>query len=824
MQKFKLKRLIALALAITMLLPAGSYMNAYADDEEEATTASSDTSDSSDSDEDSDSSDSSSELVTPAEVASKEEQAEAKADLEAKITDEQALEMCELIVSEGDLSLYFDEEHGRACLLDESNGSKNYWWTSPINAEADDTILDQTKSNPYMKTAQRTQIQSGIVITYGDRDNRTTDTVYSGTPAKKSSAASIEVTKNSDGCTITYTFEKLGFTIPVDYVLDEEGMTVSCDTSKIEESKGNDSEGLVLTDIQLTPFFGAAPETDAEGNAVEGYMIIPDGSGAVINYNNGKGNYATTYSQKVYGRNYTTVPLSQPQTTEQVYMPLAAHVSGNKALVAIVTDGDADCSVNAQINGQSNQTYNSVYFDFELRGSDDYELSGENGSLKVFEKGKIKAGTLSIKYYPLSSESEDINYADVAKVYRDYLVEAKEYESKVEENQTQLYIDLFGGVIKSKSILGIPFDLQTEITTFDQAQTILDKLKDAGAEDIIVQYNDWTSKSIDGKISTSASAASVVEGDSDMEELLEYAKDNSVTIYPSMDNMEMESSTWGYFTFTSTAIKVSNSYSRQSRYNPAFGEESGVSPALLTPTVYTKVFSEMIESYVDEGIENIAFGGYSSKLVSDYSSSNYSNRKTTMETIIEGYKDAGEKVGSVLADEANAYLLPYVDQITNVPVCSSGFNIVDYDIPLYQMIVHGYVPYSTTAINKSSNSDETFLLALAYGAAIHYDMIYADASELEDTDYNDLYYANYKGWVDMAANQATAADKVLSSLSKYVIINYEYDEENNIAKTTYGTEDGDEKAVVEVDLDNKTVTVDGTAVDVSDCLEEGGED
>lgn len=804
MHKDKIKKLIACALAITMLLPVGM-MNAFAEEEE---------------------TDTAEETTQVDEGATKEEQQEAKDDLPDKITDEEALKACELAAKEGDLSLYFDEENARVCLLDESNGQKNYWWSTPINALADDAVINPSARNPFMKTAQRQQLNSGLVVTYGNRSNRTIATVYSGTQSRRSSAAETSIKTNSDGITITYDFTKEGFVIPVDYKLTDEGLTVSCDTSKIEEEDPDSEDGLVITDIQLTPYFAAAPETDANENPVEGYMIIPDGTGAVINYNNGKGNYSTVYSQKVYGRNYTNVPIQQPRTMEQAYFPLSAHVMNNKALVAIVTDGDSDVTVNAQINGQGNQTYNSLYYDFELRGSDDFELSGENTALKVFEKGDIKLGTIAVTYYPLTTEDKDdeINYADVAKVYRDYLVDKTSMKSKVGDDSTSLYVDFFGGVIKSKSILGIPFDLQTEITTFEQAQEILKKLKDAGADDIVVNYNDWTSKSIDGKISTSADAASTVGGDGDFEDLIEYGKENGIVVYPAMDNMEMESSTWGYFTFTSTAIRVSNSYSRQTRYNPAFGAESGVAPALLTPTAYTKVFSELIDSFNDEELNNISFGGYSSKLVSDYSSSNYSNRKATIETIVNGYKDAQENIGSVLADQANAYVIPYVDHITNVPVYSSGFNIVDYDIPLYQMIVHGYVPYSTKAINASSNSDETFLLALAYGSSVHYDMIYADASVLLDTDYNDLYYANYKDWIDAAANQSEAVDKVLSSLGKYVITNYEYDAENAVATTTYGTENGEEKATVEVDLTNKTVKINGEEVDVSQCLEEGGDE
>ena len=74
-----------------------------------------------------------------------------------------------------------------------------------------------------------------------------------------------------------------------------------------------------------------------------------------------------------------------------------------------------------------------------------------------------------------------------------------------------------------------------------------------------------------------------------------------------MNNFKMDSGSWGYMTLTSTAIRVSNAYSRQSSYSPAFGvAEKGVSPALLTPNKYSNVFTEMLESYTDEKLTSIA--------------------------------------------------------------------------------------------------------------------------------------------------------------------------------------------------------------------------
>ncbi len=789
----RLRKIIISALVVTMMLPIGTLVGST--------------------DEETDAADKS---------TSSAAQSTSTNELPAKITDEQALKNCKKAAQAGNLELWYDEENERVCLLDKSLSAPNYWWSTPINALADDTSLGKTsRGESYMKDTQRQQLNSGLALEYGNQAKRTTSPLYSGVASRTRDTCKTKIETKSDGVIFTYDFTD-GFTVPVEYTLGEDSLKVSCDTSKIKEDNISVVDGKVITQIMLTPSFGAAPATDINGKTVNGYMIVPDGSGAVIEYNNGKSSYSSAYSQKVYGRDYTTVPLTASKTTEQAYMPVTATVSGNKALVAVATSGDANVSVNAQVSGQNNQTYNNSYFSFEVRTSDDYYLSGELDPLEVFQKGNIAQEEIAVTYYPIAKKN-DVNYADCAKVYRNYLINNKGLASKVEENQSNLYVDLYGGVVMQKSILGIPFDLKTSVTSFSQAKTILEKLQDSGVTDIIANYNDWTDKSIAKKISTKAKPAGTLGGRKDFEDLMSFAESNGIKIFPALDNMEMESSSWGYWTFSSTATRVSNSYSRQIQYNPAFGGATDTAPALLTPTVYSKVFDEIVTSYKDEELKNISFGGFSSKLVSDFSLKNFSSRQDTMNTILEGYEKANKDVGSVLADGANSYILPYVDHVTNVPVNSSGFNIVDYDIPFYQMVVHGYVPYSTQAINKSSNSEETFLLALAYGSSLHYDMLYEQSSKLSDTAYGDLYYANYEGWIDTAAAESKAAKQVLGAVSNKVITNFDVDRQNNILKTTYGSEDGSTaETVVQVDLNKGTVSIDGANVDVSQVIKEGG--
>lgn len=718
------------------------------------------------------------------------------------------------LVTENDkLALYADEDNHKIAVYDK--GAGKYWWSTPVNPYGDDTIIDSTKKAT-MKLPQRNQSASGLILQYGDlrQEKRNVTYLYSSV-VEESKKGSEKWKLGNDGVTISYKFNA-GFTVPVKYTLNSDYIEVSVDISEIEEKNTSTVDGKIITSLAMAPSFGAAPNTDLAGNGVEGYMIVPDGSGAVIKYNNGKDGY-TSYSQKLYGRDKTIVPLNAPRVTEQAYLPLTATVSGNTGLVAIATDGDANATVKAQVSKQNKQAFNNVYFEFDLRSSDTFYMGGTDGTkITVFEKGGIKTDKIAVRYYPIS-DAEEVNYADVAEVYRNYLINEKGLEKKVEANKTSFYVDLFGGVLKETSVLGIPVDMKTEITTFDQAEEILRMLSDGGVTSMIANYNDWTNKSMVGKISTKFNPSGKLGGDSGFEDLVEAANGMNVQVFPSLSNMQMNSSSLGYFTINSTAIRVSNAQSRQSRYSKAFGvQQSGKAPALLTPNAYTKAFDQMISSFTKNDVSNIGFGDYANTLVSDFSKKNALSREGTMEKIVEGYKQASEKMGGVIAEEANSYVIPYASYITNVPVYSSQYNIADYDIPLYQMVIHGYVPYSSTPVNANSNAEEVFLLSIASGSGIHYDMLYENAYELLETDYDTLYYANYKGWIDTAVEQYKLSDQILSQVSDKIITDYQIDEESGIIKTTY-----DNSVVVTLDKNNATVDVNGTKYDLKSAVEGG---
>ena len=77
---------------------------------------------------------------------------------------------------------------------------------------------------------------------------------------------------------------------------------------------------------------------------------------------------------------------------------------------------------------------------------------------------------------------EDADYVGMAKVYQNYLVSNGKLKKTVSDNTYGLTIDLIGSCDVKQSIAGIPMTVWLELTTYEDAQTILGDLKNNGVK------------------------------------------------------------------------------------------------------------------------------------------------------------------------------------------------------------------------------------------------------------------------------------------------------------------------------------------------------
>ncbi len=757
MQK-KMKKLLACLCCLAMIVPMCA-MPASSDDE-----AASDTSASEES-----------EAISEDDYAMDED--------EPLITDEQAMAEMKLAAENSKLALYYNDKDITIALQDKNTGK--IWWSNPINADASAG-----------KAAQKQELKSGMTLTFGEPSKRRTTTNQS----KARSDAAMQA--SGDSVTVTYDFTDAEIVIPVTYTLHDDYMSLNVDTSQITE-KNSDK---IITDMAFLSTFGAA-EMDEEG-----YYVIPDGSGALINFNNNKAGYRV-YQGKVYGNDITAVKTTKPTTGRNVYLPMFGIVKGDSAMMVVADKGDTCATINAYVAGQKNTSYNSCYFDFEIRTSDEFLMGGDANPLRVFEKRGILVPEIEVRYYPVSnSDKSDVDYVDIADAYRNYLTSDKGVERSEYTGDNSLYVDFYGATMKQEPILGFPVTLQHKTTAFEDAQNILEQLNSLGVDDMTVQYHQWTTADIKEKVSDKAKPASILGGKSDFNKLMDYADSNGIKIYPAVDNLTFKSGS-GYFTMTDTTIRVSNAYSRQIVYDLAHGVENKYYDAmsLLSPRKYEKMFTNLAKSYSKAGLDNISVGSATTVIYGDYGKKSVSREmfKNNLQDYMESLKAS---VPSILADGANAYVLKYVDHISNVPLSSSKYDVFDTEIPFYQIVMSGLKPVSTTAVNGDAQISDLVLRAIASGSNLHFDFVAEDANELKDTKYDILYYADYKYWVDDAAGCYKFVKDALSGVEGVQIADYNILSDTQI-ETVYTN-----GVTTLVDLENKTVTNNGRTISMYDYV------
>lgn len=721
----------------------------------------------------------------------KDDKSDNKKDDKKKLrTDEEGLADMSVIAENDNLKLYFDETTTNFAVQSKSD---NYvWWATPLNADKDENA----------KTAQKKNMQSPLYVVYGDVSSHTSQRMNIYDASIKSDDFSVEQIEN--GVKVIYRLSKIEAEIPMTITLEKDNVNVSVITSEIKEQEATDTKGLVLLDIGLLQFF------DAAGMEDEGYMVVPDGSGAVINYNNQRIN-ARAYSNDVYGRDTSIGVLTRPSKTEQVYLPvIGAVTNGEKSkhgFMAIAKSGETCASVNATVSGQNSTSYNNTWFEFKVRAEDTYYMGTRE--LTVYEHGSINQPNLTVGYYPLSSEN--LSYVDIAEAYRNYLIEQKGFTDKNDNITNSYYLDLYGGTVKAQSIAGFPVNLETAATTYEQAQEIIKQLNDLGVDDIVANYNDFNGAGIKGMITADVNYAGTLGGKNAYKSLADYVNSVNAKLFASAGITYMKDSGNGY-SYTLNACKaITKAYATTNNWDIAFGIPNQVrlvTKTTLSPYYWPDLYKKISTSFASEGIKTISLGDATTLLYSDYSRENYS-RTDTMNILVDGYKQFKDAGFTLLASGANAYALPYVDYLTDVPVTSSNFDLFDYDIPFYEIVIHGYLPYTTKAVNASANANDTIMLALLTATPVHYDMMYADPNDFTDSDYETLFYSNYKGWLEPSAKVYKLYQDELKDFANLHITGY-----NRISGDEMETEfDGGK--TIKVNTREMTLTVNGKDIDLA---------
>ncbi len=738
-----------------------------------------------------------SEEETP--VTTEEASAEATeaADEEVDIaTKDEAFAAMKLMAENSKLALYVNEDDYTFAVENKANGYK--WWSSFYDTAAKEKV--QLSRRNTLLTIEVVGTESKAIETARAYDSN----------VKK------KLKEIDNGFRIDFEFKKYEIIVPLEITLEDDHFVATVPGDEVIENRPQNTEdgltGYQILAVNVLENFGATAQDD------EGYIVVPDGSGAVINYNNNTAaGDVNTYEGKVYGRDLAVGLLQAPAVTEQVTMPVLGRVTKgaeDNALVAVATDGEEYSSVHAMVTGQNVTNLNNAWFEFALRTTDKYFMGSSNDPLTVYENKGIKTGDVSVSYYLINGA--DLSYVDVAEVYRNYLIEDIGVQKTTKANDAPFYLTLYGGTVKEQSVLGFPVQIQTTATTYAEAIKILNELEARGVSNIKIIYEDFNTAGIKGKVSSTFEYSSKLGGKAEYEKLAAHVASMGYEMFPSCDIMEFEKSGNGYSFMLNASKQITNSYATQTPFELAFGlpHLTKDSWTILSPFYYTDIFTKLADSFKAEKATGISLNQASYTLYSDFSRKNAEGRdyftRTDAKNILEaGYQKLSDSGLTIMTENANQYILKYADYIKDVPLYSSNYDIFDYDIPFGQIVLHGLVPFSSKAVNKSADAKDLRLLSLVTGTPVHYEMMYTRPNKFADSNYDELYYSNYEGWTDIAAGEYKLFNDVIASVSDSYITEFERISGNEYQSTF---ENG---TTIYVNTDTEEVKVNGTSYNLS---------
>lgn len=715
------------------------------------------------------------------------------------MTEADALAAMTVMAENSSLALYVNKENYTFAVQNKANGY--VWWSSFYNTDPGQKVQLSRRST--LMTIEVVGTESKAIESARAYDNNVNKSV-----------SAIE-----NGVKFEFHYNKYDIDIPLEIVINDNGsFTATVPAEEIKENHANTdadgNTGYQLLSVHVLENLGGTDKSS------DGFMIVPDGSGAVIEYNNGTlAGDNNTYESVVYGRDYAVGLLQAGPVIEQVTMPVMGRVTrgdnGDNGLVMIATNGDEFSVVHAAVTGQTVTDLNNSWFEFTLRTQDKYYMGGENEPLVVYEARGIKTGDVSVTYFPITGE--DLSYTDIAGVYRDYLTGTVGVTKKTKANDAPFYLTLYGGTVKTQSILGFPISIQTTATTYKQALEIIEGLEAQGVSNIKLIYEDFNEAGIVSEVAATFQYSSKLGGKNDYDALASHISAQGYEIFPSCDIMEFGKSGNGYSFTLNSSKQITNSYATQTPFELAFGlpSETKDSWTILSPYYFPDIFNKLIDSFGSAGASGISLNQAPNLLYSDFSRKNpngrdYFIRSDTIAVLQEGYQKLANSGLKVMAENPNQYLMKYADYIKDLPLYSSNYDIISYDIPFAQMVLHGLVPYTTKAVNKSASAEELRLLSLVTGTPIHYEMMYENPNTFADSEYDELYYTSYVGWSDNAAKEYKLFNDVVAGVSDSMIEKYE-----RISATEYQSsfENG---TTIYVNLDTEEIRVNGTSYRLTD--------
>jgi hypothetical protein len=540
--------------------------------------------------------------------------------------------------------------------------------------------------------------------------------------------------EDSSRYTVSSGTDKPAFNVTLRYYLDGKSLVLNVPFDKIAYRPA-----YSITQLTLLPYMGAGGLDD------KGYLLVPDGSGALIYFNNGKQNQIA-YNNNVYGWD-EAMPRDAIISDNRAPFPAFGIQKNGNALLCVIEEGASYGVVRADVSGR-NSSWNNVYPRFNMVHGAIIDISGRSDrSVYLYERSLSAGESVTMRYTPCAADG----YSGMAKEYRSWLTRAYPSLGNRKESGVPVAIEIPGAVNKTQHRLGIPFDLPLKLTSYKESAGMIEDFAKWGWKDVRIKLAGWFNRSVDHSVPVKIKLIGGLGSKKDFKKMVSAAEKNGYVIFPEADFMYMRDVKpfGGFNLYRDAARYVNRKRIEKFPYSFVwFGERIrwGKLSYLARPAYTLSLIDNFNRKASALNLRNIAFRNLGAKLAGDYHEKRLVSREASMKMRQEKLAELTGKGTGVLLNTGYAYAAPWADFITDMAIDDQGFGITDVSVPFYPMTLHGLVPYTGPAINLAEDYTKNLLKTIESGAGLYFSFMSEETSILQETKFRQFYANEYDKW------------------------------------------------------------------------------
>ena len=147
---------------------------------------------------------------------------------------------------------------------------------------------------------------------------------------------------------------------------------------------------------------------------------------------------------------------------------------------------------------------------------------------------------------------------------------------------------------------------------------------------------------------------------------------------------------------------------------------------LLAPSSVLNRVTRQVSDLAGFGVQGMTVGSAGSLLYYDYNATRHVTRHETMDFWQEALSITRQNLDYSATRGGNAYVLGQTDWLIDIPHSATGFVFTHESIPLFQMIVHGSIPFTGKPVNLFHDPPMELLRMIEFGYTPIFAVVYGE--------------------------------------------------------------------------------------------------